>query len=229
MTMFRSRRRWMAAPLAALIALGFSFGSPIGALANDEDEAFDTKILRSIMRGFGLRNGEEAGIDYRERSPLVLPPGRNLPPPETASAAAKNPQWPVDVDVKRAREAKAERRRPRKSIEEESIPETPGQLDRVGRASRTPAGQAPTGSTRDPSNPSTLSELGAKSMFTLGGLWGQKEEYGTFTGEPVRESLTQPPVGYRTPSSAQPYGVGKDKWDPKATNPMDTPSMRGEN
>jgi hypothetical protein len=33
-------------------------------------------------------------------------------------------------------------------------------------------------------------------------------EQATFTSEPARSSLTEPPPGYRTPSPAQPYGLG---------------------
>ena len=54
----------------------------------------------------------------------------------------------------------------------------------------------------------------------MGGLIGSKEEYGTFTSEPPRSSLTEPPPGYRTPSPTQPYGVGKEK-GPGPANPMD--------
>jgi hypothetical protein len=43
-----------------------------------------------------------------------------------------------------------------------------------------------------------------KDMF---GTFSNKEEVGTFTGEPVRESLTEPPSGYQTPSPDQPYGL----------------------
>jgi len=41
--------------------------------------------------------------------------------------------------------------------------------------------------------------------------WFDKEEYGTFAGEPVRENLTDPPAGYRVPSADQPYGINPDK------------------
>lgn len=61
--------------------------------------------------------------------------------------------------------------------------------------------------------PSTNAELGSKGLKgMLGGLWAPKEEYTAFTGEPARSSLTEPPPGYRTPSPAQPYGVGREKW-----------------
>ena len=38
--------------------------------------------------------------------------------------------------------------------------------------------------------------------------FGPKEETSTFTREPPRTTLIDPPAGYRTPSADQPYGVG---------------------
>ena len=40
------------------------------------------------------------GIDYRERSPLVIPPTRDLPPPQAAGTASSNPAWPREADRK---------------------------------------------------------------------------------------------------------------------------------
>ena len=61
-------------------------------------------------------------------------------------------------------------------------------------------------------------ELDAKNLFS--GIWQSKEEYKTFGGEPPRTNLTEPPAGYRTPSPAQPYGVGKEKWEYKPVDRM---------
>ena len=195
-----------------------------GRAADDEESVpLDTKILRDFLQGLGLRR-DGAGIDYRERSPLVLPPSRELPQPEKTSVAEKTPAWPQDPDVKRAKEAKAARNKPRKSVDEESLPELPSQLG--GRAATVPAGQRPTGESKDPFALSSWTELGSKSMFTFGGLWGTKDEFATFTREPARTTLTEPPTGYRTPSPAAPYGVGKPP-AAAAINPMDTPQMRG--
>jgi len=47
--------------------------------------------------------------------------------------------------------------------------------------------------------------------------WFSKEEYATFTGEPVRQSLTDPPPGYRVPSPDEPYGISPDKKTGKPT------------
>ena len=221
--------RWGRIAAAGLLgfAIVASAGTTVRAADDDEDEAFDTKILRQMLHGLGLRRGEGSGIDYRERSPLVVPPALNLPSPETGSVTEKTAAWPVDPDVKRAKEAKAARKKPRKDIEsEESRPELPSQLG--PRAATVPAGQRPTGEApKDPTVPSTAAELKSKSVFTWGNLIGKKEESAQFTGEPPRASLTEPPVGYRTPSPTQPYGVGPAK--PTAINPMDTSQMRGMN
>jgi hypothetical protein len=203
-------------------------GGGTGAFANDqdEDEAFDTKIIRQFLHGLGLRRGE-SGIDYRERSPLVVPPQLNLPSPETGSVTEKTAAWPVDPDVKRAKEQRAARKKPRKDIEsEESRPELPDQLG--PRAATTPASQRPTTEPyKDPTVPSTAGELKTKNIFTLDNLWGKKQETATFTSEPPRTSLTEPPVGYRTPAAGHTYGLGPYK--PTAINPMDTSQMRGTN
>lgn len=227
MTKSVSTPRWTRAALGGALAVAFLIGSAAtGARAADEeDDAFDTKFFKGMLRSFGLRDGTEGGIDYRERSPLVVPPSRNLPPPETTSVTEKTPAWPKDVDVTRAKQAKADRKKPRKSIEEESMPELPSQLGRTGKAT----GTTPAASTKDTSAPSTLSELGAKSMFTWSGLWGtNRDEVAKFAAEPPRTSLTEPPAGYRTPSPNQPYGIVTPK-GAKAINPMDTESLRGTN
>jgi hypothetical protein len=41
--------------------------------------------------------------------------------------------------------------------------------------------------------------------------WFDKEEYANFNGEPVRQTLTDPPAGYRVPSAEQPYGIPREK------------------
>jgi hypothetical protein len=41
--------------------------------------------------------------------------------------------------------------------------------------------------------------------------WFDKTEYANFAGEPVRQDLTDPPVGYRVPSPEQPYGISTEK------------------
>src|SRR5664280_369530 len=92
---------------AALLAPG----TPARAGDTDDGVPIDTKIIRGILEGFGLRRDGSESISYRERAPLVLPPTHTLPPPENSGAAlANNPAWPVDPDVKRRKEEAAQER-----------------------------------------------------------------------------------------------------------------------
>jgi hypothetical protein len=188
------------------------------------DDAPDVQLFRSIMSGLGLKRGDEANIEYRERSPLVVPPQMTLPPPESRSAAERNPNWPVDHDLRRAREyAAANKRDPHFSEVEE------GRVLRPDEMAPGRRGAPPTVLGR-----TTTPEEGGKAMSPsalgyVGNLFGTlfdtgKPESKTFTGEPARTVLTAPPPGYQTPSPAQPYGVGKEKYDPKAFDPMDQPA-----
>src|SRR5712691_8277291 len=60
----------------------------------DDNLPPDEKFMRGLLRGLGLRNGQEAGIEYKERPPLVVPPSRDLPrPATTGSITATNPAW----------------------------------------------------------------------------------------------------------------------------------------
>jgi hypothetical protein len=214
-------RAFVGTLMAAVIVLG-SAGAVFAADDDDDDDAPDTKFFRSLLKGLGLRRDGESGIEYRERAPLVLPNGRNLPAPDTQPVTATNPQWPVDVDVKRAKEAKSKRAKENISAagNEQDRPELPGQLNRGGQRTASTSKLDPEvkpGEAYD--RPSTPAELGTKGIFKQ--LWSPKEEYATFTGEPARTRLIEPPTGYRTPSAAQPYGVGKEKWVAPSANPMD--------
>src|SRR5262249_15856568 len=144
----------------------------------------DTKLIKKFLRGLGLRNGQEAGIEYQERPPLVVPPNRNLPPPAAAgSLAVNNPAWPVDPDEKRRaaeRKARAERKAfgPIKAGDPRK-PDGPagGRTDKPA----TKSGEGP-----DHSPEMTPSQLG----YT-GGLWNSILGLGkTFTGEKNVETAT---------------------------------------
>jgi hypothetical protein len=67
------------------------------------------------------------------------------------------------------------------------------------------------------------SELGFRGFNNLRSLFGfePKAETGAFDREPQRTDLTQPPPGYRTPASSQPYGVSKSDARPKPADPLD--------
>lgn len=177
------------------------------ARAGDGDDS--PSVMGKIMETFGLRdpNGNYAGIDYNERSPLVVPPTRDLPPPE-ASTAPPAPNWPKDQDMIRRAKAKAEEKKvaPHPDyVADSSRPLMPNELDPAGA----PKVSAPIDSSasanslmNDPRDKGVK-----KSLFS--GIFSSKTEYTTFTGEPSRGTLTDPPPGYLTPSPDQPYGVGQ--------------------
>ena len=81
----------------AAIAIGVGLVMAAGPVraGDDEDEddkTFEEKVIEGIMRGIGGTNMENRGIEYRERSPLVVPPKLDLPPPAAASRAMRPPR-----------------------------------------------------------------------------------------------------------------------------------------
>ena len=107
MVRIRMNTMRMTSAFGASAAFGLVLGAaalfcPAPAHAGDDDLPADQKFLRGIMEGLGFRRDGEETINYQERSPLVIPPGRTLPPPEKSGAAiANNPAWPKDPDVER--------------------------------------------------------------------------------------------------------------------------------
>ncbi len=218
---------------AAVVIVAGSAGTA-RAQEDDEDVPYDTKILRGIMSGLGLkRDGEGPKIDYRERSPLVVPPSLNLPPPETAAPTPNAANWPVDPDEKRRKEAIAARKKAavtRYQVEDEGRAlnprdMTPGAATVDARKLPRPQSGRGDGKQGEAGDRLSASELGYKGdFFSWKSLFGgdDKGDVAKFEGEPPRVSLTEPPVGYRTPSPAQPYGVTKEtKAAPKAMDIYD--------
>src|SRR5437667_12609125 len=100
----------------AVVAVGVGLVMTAGAArAQDDDEddkTFEEKIIEGIMAGIGGTNMDNRGIDYRERSPLVVPPKMDLPPPAAGtSAETKAPNWPKDPDEARRKAAIAARKK----------------------------------------------------------------------------------------------------------------------
>jgi hypothetical protein len=197
----------------AVVALGIGLVMAAGAArAQDDDEdekTFEEKVIDGIMAGIGGTNMDNRGIDYRERSPLVVPPRIDLPPPVTASREIKDPNWPKDPDEARRKAAIAERKKKVQDPRDAAKPLTPAELN-VGRtAAPARADNDPVQPGSNPNNPMmSPSQLGFDGRFSsLFG--GNKVEEAPFKGEPDRSALTQPPVGYQTPSPNFPYGTGK--------------------
>jgi hypothetical protein len=207
------------AAACSLVVLAAVQGS---ARAEDDEENsiwnLDTRIYKGFMQSLGLKTNNDQTIDYRERSPLVVPPSRDLPPPE-ATGTVPAPAWPVDPDQKRRKEAAAAKRNKRDAsyaLDRDGVPLSPSELDPPGAKPRSSsgggsnatAGGDPDGSPVLPSKLGYFGGLFSGKAFGFG-IGPQKDEVGTFTREPPREALTAPPPGYQTPSPAAPYGVTK--------------------
>src|SRR5262245_24572968 len=65
---------------AAMAVIGVLFAGAPPAFADDDDEPVrDEGIIGNLMKGLGATDGT-GGINYRERSPLVVPRNLTLPP-----------------------------------------------------------------------------------------------------------------------------------------------------
>jgi hypothetical protein len=203
------RRRRAAAAAAVTLALALAWGAGNAFAQDDEEEVpLDTRLFRQLMKDMGLQR-DGAGIDYRERAPLVVPPSLNLPPPQSGPSLSANPAWPKDPDVQQRKAEAAKKRQPNKSasdaMEEEGRPLSRKEIDR----GKVAAGTTSSGSNGPDEDMRWFKDPGAKSIFgNMFSSFSSKEEVGSFTGEPVRDSLTAPPAGYQTPSPEQPYGLG---------------------
>src|SRR5882757_769291 len=208
----------------AAIALGVGLvmaAGPVRAADGDDedDKTFEEKVIEGVMRGLGGTNMENRGIDYRERSPLVVPPKLDLPPPAADAAEVKAPNWPKDPDEQRRKAAIAARKKANKDPVEASRILTPSELAQAkgkkssgGDSVDQPGGNPGTNAVLSPS------QLGYTGGFS-GLFGGNKAETAPFKAEPTREPLAQPPPGYQTPSPSYAYGTGPKESLNKEYNP----------
>lgn len=194
---------------AALTALVLCAGAAAARAGDDDTETqgSHTSVYENMLQIIGLGGGNN--IDYNERSPLVVPPTRDLPPP-AANVAPAVPDWPKDPDLAQKAKAKAkEKPKPHQDyVVESSRPLRPGELNVpgvfTGDTGSRPANADPEAQQVNPA----ITQPNKPSLFSFNIFNNNKTEYATFTGEPTRGSLTDPPPGYMTPSPDQPYGVG---------------------
>jgi hypothetical protein len=206
-------RHALRAALLALAVTGAAAGSAWAQSAAPEDDDLedhllnaDKKLMNAILAPLGLAPSAEPDIQYRERSPLVIPQGNKLPPP---GKSAKGPDWPVEPEVKAKRAAAALQKSGR----------SPNIVDPAKPISGTPEYWR-TGNTGTwAADPKPRQEPDFFTMLMKGQLGGSWEEYGKFEGEAPRNSLTQPPEGYLTPSPAAPYGVTPHADQPQKKEP----------
>src|ERR1700716_4023203 len=226
-TVQKSSRALTCALRLAAIARGIGLVMTAGTVRaqedDEDDKTFEEKIIEGIMAGIGGTNMENKGIEYRERSPLVVPPKLDLPSPASASADVKAPNWPKDPDEARRKAAIARRKKENKDPVEAARILSPSELN-AHRSAPGSDGTVSVDSTSPGGNPGanailSPSQLGFDGGF-MGMFKGNKAEVAPFKGEPTRDSLTQPPAGYQTPSPNFAYGTGpKESLNNKVYDP----------
>jgi hypothetical protein len=202
------------------------------ARAGDDDRSFSEKIMDGFYGTIRGTNMDNRGIDYRERSPLVVPPTLDLPPPAASSGEAQIANWPKDPDERQRKAVIAAKKKsaPPPQRVQVTTAGAAGAMEAARPINIAPPAEEPTvagtarpayandrnGTARiDPvyDQPGDLFTGGAAGLadsIGLGGLFGGngKTEVVVQPGtEPVREALTQPPIGYQTPSPGYAYGV----------------------
>jgi hypothetical protein len=185
--------------------------------SGDDDKSFQEKIVDRIMKSVRGTNMDNQGIDYRERSPLVVPPRIDLPPPVAASTEVNAANWPKDPDEARRKAAIARRKKENKDTVEAARALSPSEPDAAWTA---PPGHA------DDMPPRSNNSASSPIFGSISGLFGgNKPEAAPFKGEPNRESLTQPPPGYQTPSPDFAYGTGpKESMNKESPKTESTPA-----
>jgi hypothetical protein len=196
-------------PLVALCAAAMAL--PAAAQENEGPSE-----VQKLLGAAGLLDLPKDPIEYQERSPLVVPPSAVLPPPRNVGDISKlNPEWPSDPDWRRARDGAAQSKI---SPEERRGNFYPwGSNVKVEDMSRVNPARPEKKKGNDPSGGYATAGEEAKagaerySPSQLGFFGLGKKDSVSFTGEPERSVLTEPPSGYRTPSPNAPYGVVEEK------------------
>lgn len=203
-------KRLRRAVVGGLLGVAIIVAGGAVARAADDDQPFEQKLIKNILGGLGVDVGRQESIDYQERPPLVIPPSRDLPPPE-AAAPVSNPAWPVNPEKRPKKKSIVKQRDPNTTNETSAEIQRELQQGAAGGAGRVTT--ADPNANADPGRVLKESEAGGAGgglfgSWNINSLLGNKqEESAPFKGEPPRTSLTQPPNGYQTPSQKFPYGI----------------------
>ena len=167
-----------------LVLLG---GVVSGVSTNVDQARAEDTMFGSIFSAIGLTS-DAPEIEYRERSPLVVPPKIKLPKPKDA-AAASSAEWPKDPDVERRKAAEAEAKAPRVD------PGKPLTIQEIRAGRRPGAGiednYNPVGNRKDPKL--TLEEMAEINAS----LKKYNESTRQASASTERKWLTDPPNIYR--------------------------------
>jgi hypothetical protein len=147
-------------------------------------------------------------------APDTAPPAPNaivLPPPvEPNSARTRNPDFPLDPEVKAAQKNKKKKRMFSRAEDDPSYSGrtlTPNEMKGTGPLTRGTKGASAATTDNDAQGSTDELKVPLIGNIIRGVTKKQQAERLEFTGEPERQSLTQPPSGYLTPAANAPYGT----------------------
>jgi hypothetical protein len=103
------KHRTLFRVLAAATLVAVVIGVSAPARAGDDDSEAQASVWSKFMRSLGLKktpdaSGADAGINYTERPPLVVPPSRDLPPP--VAEASVPADWPKNSPTRQVKRSK---------------------------------------------------------------------------------------------------------------------------
>jgi hypothetical protein len=208
--------KWLVrAVIGGAFVFAVILGSQAMAADDEDDETFEEKFMKSLL------GQDKPVIDYRERSPLVVPPTSALPAPEAQQAVA-NPAWPKDADTRLKKKNRADPYQVNRYRDYSGRPLLPNEVEGKRGAGERAAPDSRQNADNASGRALSPYELGGKgnvfsSMFSS----KDRTESAVFLGEPSRGSLTQPPPGYLTPSPNYPYGLSPSREAPKPTTVED--------
>lgn len=172
-------------------------------LATSPAFAQEGMLFQRLMQGV-MGKGED-NIDYRQRPPLVVPPSSALPRPQDP-AGERNAAWPNDPDVAARREAARASLVPVQNPNYRNNPMLSQQELRRGRTLRNNGAPVTTEEHNNYNNQIQPIRIGRELASRQNKDDLSKLTYGS---EPPRQTLSEPPVGYRRPAGTAPLGPGQ--------------------
>ncbi len=167
----------------------------------------DGVAMKSLLGAMGIIPRERPPIEYRERPPLVVPPKAELRAPiEPGSVESRAANWPKDPDVAARRRAATEARMPVNDNTKLSPEEIQAGRRAAGPVSGAPVNQTTEKTILTPDELRAADPRNARRPVLAG-------------AEPERQSLTEPPTGYRKPAANAPMRATEDEAPGEPENP----------
>ncbi len=188
--------------LSALLVLPAGLGGCMHTSTYGTGEMPEMAMFREVTGGLLDKNKKPAPIDYQPRAPLVMPPtaaGQLPPPAETAADA--NPDWPVDRDQLTAdADARADDGDPRNDINQAEYRRLKPLQGVFPRQTQRQETFVSGDSGKDDYYNTVVHGRAQREQFAK----AVAESKGFGGAATQRRFLTDPPVTYRQPVSADP-------------------------